>query len=87
MSDKKIPFCHDRPERVGVLLVNLGTPEAPTARALRPYLKEFLSDRRGGGVPPPPPCQTRLGHRGCRRGQQAAGTRGPSGRARSRPPR
>ena len=30
----------------GVLLVNLGTPEAPTARALRPYLAEFLSDRR-----------------------------------------
>ncbi|MGN6280997.1 ferrochelatase [Frateuria sp.] len=30
----------------GVLLVNLGTPEAPTARALRPYLAQFLSDRR-----------------------------------------
>jgi ferrochelatase len=30
----------------GVLLVNLGTPEAPTPRALRPYLAEFLSDRR-----------------------------------------
>lgn len=30
----------------GVLLVNLGTPKAPTARALRPYLAEFLSDRR-----------------------------------------
>jgi protoporphyrin/coproporphyrin ferrochelatase len=30
----------------GVLLVNLGTPEAPEARALRPYLAEFLSDRR-----------------------------------------
>jgi ferrochelatase len=30
----------------GVLLVNLGTPDAPTARALRPYLSEFLSDRR-----------------------------------------
>ena len=32
--------------KVGVLLVNLGTPEAPTAKALRPYLKQFLSDRR-----------------------------------------
>lgn len=31
---------------VGVLLVNLGTPEAPTARAVRRYLAEFLSDRR-----------------------------------------
>lgn len=30
----------------GVLLVNLGTPEAPTARALRPYLAQFLGDRR-----------------------------------------
>ena len=29
-----------------VLLVNLGTPEAPTARALRPYLRQFLSDPR-----------------------------------------
>ncbi|MCX7512724.1 ferrochelatase [Frateuria sp. STR12] len=30
----------------GVLLVNLGTPEAPTSRALKPYLAEFLGDRR-----------------------------------------
>ena len=32
--------------RIGVLLCNLGTPEAPTAEALRPYLAEFLGDRR-----------------------------------------
>jgi ferrochelatase len=32
--------------RAGVLLVNLGTPEAPTAAAVRTYLKEFLSDPR-----------------------------------------
>ncbi len=32
--------------RVGVLIVNLGTPEAPTAGAVRKYLAEFLSDRR-----------------------------------------
>jgi ferrochelatase len=31
---------------IGVLLVNLGTPEAPTAAAVRRYLAEFLSDRR-----------------------------------------
>ncbi|OSM00174.1 ferrochelatase [Magnetofaba australis] len=31
---------------IGVLLVQLGTPEAPTAEALRPYLRQFLSDRR-----------------------------------------
>ena len=30
----------------GVLLVNLGTPEAPTPRAIRRYLREFLSDPR-----------------------------------------
>jgi ferrochelatase len=32
--------------RIGVLLVNLGTPEATTYWAVRRYLKEFLSDRR-----------------------------------------
>lgn len=30
----------------GILLVNLGTPEAPTAAAVRPYLERFLSDKR-----------------------------------------
>jgi protoporphyrin/coproporphyrin ferrochelatase len=32
--------------QAAVLLVNLGTPTAPTAKALRPYLAEFLGDRR-----------------------------------------
>ena len=32
--------------KIGVLLVNLGTPEAPTAGAVRRYLAEFLSDKR-----------------------------------------
>ena len=36
----------DRPVKAGVLLVNLGTPEAPTAQAVRPYLAEFLGDPR-----------------------------------------
>ena len=31
---------------IGVLIVNLGTPDAPTPAAVRRYLKEFLSDRR-----------------------------------------
>ena len=31
------------PERVGVLLVNLGTPDSADARGVRVYLKEFLS--------------------------------------------
>ncbi len=32
--------------KIGVLLVNLGTPDAPTTGAVRRYLKQFLSDRR-----------------------------------------
>lgn len=38
--------------RIGVLLVNLGSPEAPTRVAVRSYLKEFLSDRRVVEIPP-----------------------------------
>ncbi|GAA2518789.1 ferrochelatase [Rarobacter incanus] len=34
------------PALPAVVLVNLGTPAAPTAKAVRPYLREFLSDRR-----------------------------------------
>ena len=30
----------------GILLINLGTPAAPTATAVRPFLRRFLSDRR-----------------------------------------
>ncbi|MEL6760200.1 MAG: ferrochelatase, partial [Myxococcota bacterium] len=37
------PIAHGR---VGVLLLNLGTPDAPTAQAVRPYLRQFLTDRR-----------------------------------------
>lgn len=36
---------------VGVLLVNLGTPDAPDAKSVRRYLKEFLSDRRVVEIP------------------------------------
>jgi ferrochelatase len=36
---------------VGVLLINLGTPEAPTPEAVRTYLKEFLSDPRVVEIP------------------------------------
>ena len=34
------------PRRIGVLLVNLGTPDATDYWSMRRYLKEFLSDRR-----------------------------------------
>jgi len=36
----------------GVLLINLGTPEAPTPKAIRSYLKEFLSDTRVVDIEP-----------------------------------
>jgi ferrochelatase len=38
--------------RIGVLLVNIGTPDAPTAAAVRRYLAAFLSDRRVVELPP-----------------------------------
>jgi ferrochelatase len=44
-------FAHGTPARTGILLVNLGTPDAPTAKAVRPYLKEFLSDPRVVEIP------------------------------------
>jgi ferrochelatase len=37
--------------RIGVLLVNLGTPDAPDAPSVRRYLAEFLSDRRVVEIP------------------------------------
>ena len=39
-------FNHQQPGKIGVLVTNLGTPAAATASALRPYLKQFLSDPR-----------------------------------------
>jgi ferrochelatase len=38
--------------RVAVLVVNLGTPDAPTPAAVKRYLREFLSDRRVVEIPP-----------------------------------
>lgn len=40
------------PPRIGVLLINLGTPEAAEPRAVKRYLAEFLSDRRVVEIPP-----------------------------------
>jgi|CXWL01.1.fsa_nt_gi ferrochelatase len=39
-------FSHQEQPAIGVLFSNLGTPQAPTAAALRPYLREFLWDPR-----------------------------------------
>ena len=43
-----VPQNHPKlpPRRIGVLLVNLGTPDATDYWSMRRYLKEFLSDRR-----------------------------------------
>jgi ferrochelatase len=40
-------------ERVGLLLINLGTPDAPRPREVRRYLREFLSDPRVLDIPGP----------------------------------
>jgi len=39
-------FDHEQPTATGILLTNLGTPDAPTRQAVRAYLKEFLWDPR-----------------------------------------
>jgi ferrochelatase len=44
-------YDHGDQLKVGILLANLGTPDAPTAKALRPYLRQFLSDRRIVEIP------------------------------------
>ena len=44
-------FEHGQPPRVGILVTNLGTPDAPEKKPLRRYLKEFLSDPRVVEVP------------------------------------
>lgn len=40
------PFPDDEKQPIGILLVNLGTPDAPDTASVRRYLAEFLSDRR-----------------------------------------
>ena len=45
MSFRSEPdHVHGRAPTIGVLLVNLGTPDAPTPEATRRYLAQFLSD-------------------------------------------
>lgn len=44
-------YTHGSQPKVGILLANLGTPDAPTAKALRPYLQQFLMDRRVVEIP------------------------------------
>lgn len=44
-------YEHGDERKIGVLLVNLGTPDAPTTSAVRKYLSEFLSDPRIVEIP------------------------------------
>lgn len=44
-------YEHGQPDRLGVLITNLGTPDAPNTGALRRYLGEFLADPRVVEVP------------------------------------
>jgi ferrochelatase len=44
-------YTHGTPQKTGILLVNLGTPDAPTPQAVRRYLKEFLGDPRVVEIP------------------------------------
>jgi ferrochelatase len=46
-----LDFEHGMSEYTGILLVNLGTPDAPTTAAVRRFLKQFLSDPRVVEIP------------------------------------
>ena len=48
---KEPPFEHGRVPRIGVLVVNVGTPDAATPAAVRRYLAKFLSDPRVVEIP------------------------------------
>ena len=48
---KEPPFSHGQAAPTAVLYCNLGTPDAPTAPAVRRYLAEFLSDHRVVEIP------------------------------------
>ncbi len=47
------PYTHGSVPKTGILYCNLGTPDEPTAPALRRYLAEFLSDPRVVEIPKP----------------------------------
>jgi protoporphyrin/coproporphyrin ferrochelatase len=54
MAFRKEPsYTHGQQAKTGILLCNLGTPDAPTAPALRRYLAEFLGDARVVEIPRP----------------------------------
>ncbi|MFC3853583.1 ferrochelatase [Salinispirillum marinum] len=44
-------YSHAQPDKTGILITNLGTPDAPETGAVRRYLREFLSDHRVVEIP------------------------------------
>ena len=48
---KEPPYSHGAIPKTAIVLINLGTPDAPTSPAVRRYLKEFLSDPRVVEIP------------------------------------
>ncbi len=44
-------YSHGDKKKIGVLIVNLGTPDEPSTSAVRKYLAEFLSDPRIVEIP------------------------------------
>lgn len=44
-------YSHQQTDKIGVLITNLGTPDAPTPKALKRYLRQFLMDPRVVEVP------------------------------------
>ena len=54
LQPQQLPTDHQpvRSGGVGLLVVNLGTPDAPDPRSVKRYLAEFLSDRRVVEIPP-----------------------------------
>ncbi len=53
MEKGEISHAHGKARPVGILVTNLGTPDAPTPEALRKYLGEFLWDSRVVEIPRP----------------------------------
>jgi ferrochelatase len=49
--DSEPKYAHGTTPKVGILLVQLGTPDEPTPKAVRIYLREFLSDPRVVEIP------------------------------------
>ncbi len=50
---KEPPYTHGTAPKIGILLINLGSPEAATPAAVRTYLREFLSDPQVVEIPRP----------------------------------